>query len=423
MNYGEIITFVLSLSILLLAAVALGRLAQYCKLPAVIGELLGGIILGPTVFGYFYPDIHSWLFYSSGSVMQTRSVLIKLGSILLLFVVGLEINLPRIKELKKTIAVTSIFGSAFPFTLGLLSVFFLPGIWNYAPETNKWLLPLFIGTALSISALPVIARILLDLNLLKNKVGSVILAAATLDDITGWILFAIIAANFAPEKISHLNPAVTALGILALFLFTFTFGKKMGEKISTRLENKNHGDVLFLGITVILLLFGVTLAEKIGIHPILGAFLVGIAFSGNRPHKVHALMRHLTLSFFAPLYFISVGLQTDFRKYFDLTLVLILITIATLGKVLGVFLGAKISKLSNRESLAIGFGMNARGAMDIILSTAAYQAKLIDGRIFVALVVMAMATTLMSGPLMKKVLSRKESAAPLAGTPDRDFPW
>ena len=408
MNYAEIITFLLSLSVLILIAIALGRLAQHCKLPAVIGELLGGIILGPTIFGFFFPDLHYWLFNSSGSVIQARDALIKLGAILLLFTVGLEINLSRIKELKKTIVLTSIFGSAFPFAFGLLSVFFLPGVWNYAPGTHKWLLPLFIGTALSISALPSIARILMDLGLLKNKIGSVILAAATISNITSWILFAVIAANFSPEKTAHLNPAVTAVSILAFFIFTFTFGRKMGETISARLDNNKHGDVLFFGLTALLIFLSAALAEKTGVHAILGSFLVGIAFSGNRPHKVHALISRTTVSFFAPLYFISVGLQTDFRTHFDLALVLLVIVIATLGKVLGVFLGAKISRLNNRESLAIGFGMNARGAMGIILSTAAYQAKLIDGRIFVALVVMAMATTLMSGPLMKKALLEKK---------------
>ncbi|MFA5994074.1 MAG: cation:proton antiporter [Parcubacteria group bacterium] len=406
MNHTDLILFIFSLAILLLMAIASGRLAQYFKMPKVIGELVGGIILGPTILGLFCPDIKQLLFASSGSVFQARDAFVKLGAILLLFVIGLEINLPKIKALRKTIAWTSFFGSSFPFILGLASVFLFPRIWNYSPDQNKWLLPLFIGTALSISALPVIARILLDLGLIKSKVGSVILATATIDDIVGWIMFAIIVANFSPDT-SHIHPALTAFGILIMFLFTVTIGKKLAKKLTLWIEKKPDSDSLFLGITLVLVLLSATLAEAIGIHAVLGAFLVGIAFSSDEPHKMHTAMRQMILSFFSPLYFVAVGLQVDFLKHFDLMLVLVVIGIATLGKVLGAFIGAKISKLNTQESLAIGFGMNARGAVEIILATSAYQAKLIDERIFVAIIIMAIATTLMSGPLMKKVLAWK----------------
>jgi Kef-type K+ transport system membrane component KefB len=414
MNHTDLILFIFSLAILLLMAIISGRLAQYLKMPKVIGELIGGIILGPTILGLFYPDIKQLLFASSGSVFQARDAFVKLGAMLLLFVIGLEINLPRIKELRKTIVWTSFFGSSFPFILGLTSVFLFPQIWNYSPDQNKWLLPLFIGTALSISALPVIARILLDLGLLKSKVGSIILATATIDDIVGWIMFAIIVANFSPDA-KHINPAMTALGILAMFAFTLTFGKKLAKRLTLWSEKKNDSDSLFLGITLVLILLGATLAEKIGIHAVLGAFLVGIAFSNSEPHKMHTAMRQMVLSFFSPLYFVAVGLQVDFLKHFDLILVLSVIGIATLGKVLGAFIGAKISKLTTQEALAVGFGMNARGAVEIILATSAYQAKLIDERIFVAIVIMAIVTSLISGSMMKKILENDYS---VAGTED-----
>jgi Kef-type K+ transport system membrane component KefB len=252
----------------------------------------------------------------------------------------------------------------------------------------------------------VIARILLDLGLLKSKVGSIILATATVDDIIGWIMFAIIVANFSPDA-RHINPAITAFGILAMFVFALTFGKKLAKKLTSWSEKKNDSDSLFLGITLVLVLLSAALAERIGIHAVLGSFLVGIAFSNSELHKMHTAMRQMILYFFSPLYFVSVGLQVNFLKHFDFTLALLVIGIATLGKVLGAFTGAKISKLNTRESLAVGFGMNARGAVEIILATSAYQAKLIDERIFVAIIVMAIVTTLMSGPLMKKTLSWK----------------
>ena len=131
---------------------------------------------------------------------------------------------------------------------------------------------------------------------------------------------------------------------------------------------------------------------------------MGLAFSNSEPHKMHDSLRKVVMSVFSPLYFVSVGLGVNLIKNFDLTLALIVLGTATIGKVGGVWLGAKISKLSDRESLAVGFGMNARGAVGIILVTSAYQAGIIDERVYVALLVMAIFTSLISGPMMKTIL-------------------
>jgi Kef-type K+ transport system membrane component KefB len=408
MCHTDLILFIFSFSILLFVAIVFGRLAQKLGMPKIIGELLGGIVFGPTVLGKFFPETQSWLFSYSDSILVSRDVLIKFGAILLLFIIGLEVNLSKIKELKKTIVWTSIFGSAFPFVLGAVSVFLFPRVWNYIPSENEWLLPLFIGTALSISALPVIARILMDLGMLKSKVGSIILATATIDDIVGWMLFALITAYFVPAGVSQINPLITIVVVLAMFFFAITYGNKLTKKLIAWSERKDDGDNIFLGLTLVLVLVSSALAERIGIHAVLGAFLVGLAFSNCEPHKMHDSLRKVVMSVFSPLYFVSVGLGVNLIKNFDLTLALIVLGIAIIGKVGGVWLGAKISKLSDRESLAIGFGMNARGAVGIILVTSAHQAGIIDERVYVALLVMAILTSLISGPMMKKILSDRE---------------
>lgn len=404
MRHPDLILLMLSFSILLFVAIVFGRLAQKLGMPKIVGELLGGIVFGPTVLGTFFPETQNWLFSSSDSILVSRDVLIKFGAILLLFIIGLEINLSKIKELKRTIVWTSLFGSAVPFVLGAVSVFLFPKTWNYVPSQNEWLLPLFIGTALSISALPVIARILLDLGMLKRKVGSIILATATIDDIVGWILFALITAYFVPEGVSQINPLITIVVVLAMFFFAITYGNKLTRRFIAWSEKKDDGDNIFLGLTLVLVLASATLAERIGIHAVLGAFLVGLAFSNSEPHRMHDSLRKVVMSVFSPLYFVSVGLGVNLIKNFDLTLALIVLGTATIGKVGGVWLGAKISKLSDRESLTVGFGMNARGAVGIILVTSAYQAGIIDERVYVALLVMAIFTSLISGPMIKTIL-------------------
>ncbi len=405
MHHTDLILFIFSISKLLLVAIAFGSIAQKLGMPKIIGELLGGIVFGPTVLGTFFPETQSWLFSSPDSILVSMNVLLKFGAILLLFIIGLEVNLHTVKELKKTIVWTSFFGVAFPFLLGVSSVFLFPAIWNYNPSENAWLLPLFIGTALSISALPVIARILMDLGMLKSKVGSIILATATIDDIAGWILFALLTTYFVPSESSHMNPLITMLGVSGMFFFAVTYGNRLTKRLIAWSEKISDGNNLFLGLTLVLVLIFSAIAEGIGIHAVLGAFLVGLAFSNREPHKMHDSLRKVVMSVFSPLYFVSIGFGLNLIKNFDVVLALLVLGIATIGKVGGAWLGANISKLNTKESLAVGFGMNARGAVGIILVTSAYQAKIIDERVYVALLTMAILTSLISGPMMKKILS------------------
>ena len=192
----------------------------------------------------------------------------------------------------------------------------------------------------------------------------------------------------------------------AMFFFAITYGNKLTKKLIIWSEKTEDGDNIFLSLTLVLVLVFSALAEKIGIHAVLGAFLVGLAFSNCEPHKMHNSLRKVVMSVFSPLYFVSVGLGINLIKNFDLTLALIVLGIVIIGKVGGVWIGAKISKLSDRESLAVGFGMNARGAVGIILVTSAHQAGIIDERVYVALLVMAIVTSLISGPRMKMILKK-----------------
>jgi Kef-type K+ transport system membrane component KefB len=235
--------------------------------------------------------------------------------------------------------------------------------------------------------------------------GCLILATATIDDIVSWISFALIVAHFSTVE-SRLSPPLTLLAIVILFMFVMTLGKRWAEKWMLWNDKNPNTDSLFLGIILVLILLTAALVESLGIHAILGGFLIGIAFSTTQAHRMHHAMQQLAVAFFAPLYFVAVGLQVNFAQHFDLSLVLLMIGIASLGKIGGVFIGARLSKLSIKESLGLSFAMNARGAVGIILATSAYQAHLINARIFVALIIMAMATTLLSMPFMKKMLMR-----------------
>ena len=399
------VIFFLEIAVMLFMALLCGHIMSSFRFPAVLGELFGGIILGPTVLGWISPGTFQWLFPTSGTVPQGRDALIQICMLFFLFAAGLEMNLSLIKKRGINIAWASLAGIVVPFILGFGVVVLFPDRWGEHFQGNTFFFAMFMGTALSISALPVIARTLMDMNLINTEIGLIIIGSATINDLIGWSLFAFILSNFAPESIINIPPYMTFILVFLLFAFTLTIGRTLAQRALTWLKSYMPWPGAFLGITTILILLAAACAEAIGIHAVFGAFLVGLAFSQNleKRDEAHEMIYQFVMYFFAPLYFVSIGLQANFVASFDLNLVLVVLLVACIGKVLGVTLGLKISKMSWRHSAIIGFALNARGAMEMILATVARDAGLIDDSLFVALVIMALVTSVLSGPIMSRL--------------------
>lgn len=374
------------------------------KLPIVMGELIVGIILGPTVFGILLPEMSAFIFPKTGAVPIALDGIVNIAVIMLLFVAGLEVQLPMVLKQGKVAVYISLTSIIFPFATGFAVAWFFPGFFDIYPDVNsKLLFSLFLGVALSISALPVIARILMDMNLYKTKVGMLIIASAMFNDLIGWLIFSFILSLSASES-TNLGIGYTIVYILGFGLFMLTIGKKIIDRTLPWIQTKLSwpGGVLSILLGVCLLCAAFT--QAINIHAILGAFIAGIAF-GDSVHlheKAREIIHQFVTNFFAPLFFVSIGLKVNFIQNFELGIVLVILVLAFVGKVLGAFTGAYAGGLTKDESLVIGFGMNARGAMEIILGTLALNAGLISAQIFVALVIMALLTSLTSGPLMKR---------------------
>jgi Kef-type K+ transport system membrane component KefB len=376
--------------------------------PAVLGELIGGIFLGPTVFGMLAPQTFSWLFPAEGYASVGLDAVIKVGMLFFLFVAGLEVNLAHVRQRSLSVSLTSILGILMPFSLGVGSVLLLPGLWGSQMSGQQLLFALFMGAALSISALPVIARILMDLKLIRQEIGVVVMTAATVNDLLGWSLFAVILSMIVPGSSNH-SLAVTLSLVLAFIGLTLALGRWLGQPLLRRVRLFLPWPSGFIGLTTILVLAASAAAEAIGIHAIFGAFLVGVGLGQNleEENQAHEIIYQFAVSFFAPLYFVSIGLRADFAANFDWLLVLIVLLVACTGKIVGAGLGAWLGGMPFREALAVGFGMNARGAMEIILASVALEYNLIDQRVFVALVIMALVTSMLSGPVMQRLLSRR----------------
>ncbi len=401
----DMVIFFLEIAVMLLMALFCGHIMSRLGFPAVFGELFGGIILGPTVWGWLSPDTYHLLFPDTGAVFQGRDALIQICMLFFLFAAGLEMNLDLIRKQSTNIAWASLMGIVVPFIMGIGMVFLFPDLWREHFYGRTLFFAMFMGTALSISALPVIVRTLMDLDLMKTNIGMIITGAATIDDLIGWSLFAFILSNFAHESVMNIPPYITFVLVLLLFVFMITIGRFLAQRSQKWFKSHLPWPGSFLGITTVLVLLAAACAELIGIHSVFGAFLVGLAFSQNldKREDAHEMVYQFVMYFFAPLYFVSIGLRANFVESFDLVLVLAVLIVACLGKVLGVALGLMISKMPWRQSIAVGFAMNARGAMEMILATIAKDAGLIDDRIFVALIFMALVTSFISGPIISRL--------------------
>lgn len=400
-THTDLVLLLIALGVILILSRFMAELGKKFKMPIVMGEIFVGILLGPSVLGSLWPDMYTAIFPRIGAEKIAFDGIVSLAVIMLLFVAGLEVQLNIVLKQGKAAIYTSVTSMIIPFVIGFAVVWLFPQVLQ-CKEQDKSIYALFFGTAMAISALPVITRILMDLNMFKTKVGMVIISAAIFDDLTGWLVFSLILSLIGQEGEIH-NIWNTIGMVLGFGLFMLLIGKRIIDRTLPWIQTKLSWPGGVLSICLGFCFLGAAFTEKIGLHAILGAFIMGIAF-GDSVHlheKAREIIHQFVTNVFAPLFFVSLGLKVNFIENFNLQLVLIVLVIAVFCKSFGASLGAYLGGLTKRESLAVGFGLNARGAMEIILGTLALNAGLINEKMFVALVVMALVTSMISGPLMK----------------------
>ena len=269
------------------------------------------------------------------------------------------------------------------------------------------------------SANPVLARILMDLGLLNGGIGTMCMTATIVDDLVNWTLFAIILSDIAPSGSASATSLPMSIALVALvFVLILGVGRWLGPRTLRWLKGHVTWPSGFIAVTALVVLVAASITEGLGIHAFLGAFLVGAALGGqgDEHQEAHDVITHFALSFFAPIYFISMGMTTNYITNFDWRLVLVILVVALASKLFGVLLGAKMAGMPiDRDAWAIAFGLNARGATGIILAGVGLAAGVIDDRIFVAIVVMALVTSILAGPMMNWLLSDRIAEARVAG--------
>lgn len=406
------------LSILLIQIIAVllmvrlfGFLFKHIGQPGVIGEIVAGIVLGPSVLGYFFPDVFQALFPPES--LTNLELLSQVGLVLFMFVIGMELDFSVLKNKINETLVISHAGILVPFFLGIVASYWIYE--EYAAAQTAFLpFALFIGISMSITAFPVLARIIQERNMTKTSLGTLAIASAANDDVTAWCLLAVVIAIAKAGTFASALYAIglTALYIIIMFMVVRPFLKKVGEVYA----NQEVINKTFVALILLILIISSTLTEIIGIHALFGAFMAGVVMPPSIGFRKVMMekVEDIALVFFLPLFFAFTGLRTEIGLINSPALwgvCLLLITVAVAGKLGGCAVAARLVGESWKDSFTIGMLMNTRGLMELVALNIGYEMGVLPPSIFVILVIMALVTTFMTTPLLhlvERIFARRE---------------
>lgn len=400
----------LQLSLILIAIKIIGYLGQrFFGQPQVVCEMITGVLIGPSFFGYFWPDLFT-------SLVPKQSIpviycLAQIGLVLYMFLIGSEFKVEVVAKRLKTATAVASGGIMIPMLLsGFLAIYFFSGAPYFAdnvPLFQRWI---FIGSAISITAFPMLARILHEAKLSHSSMGCIALAAGSLDDVTAWCLLAIVIAIFSNNPVVAITAILGGIGYTLITLFII---KPILKKSYDRSTSKQS----YFGIIMVLLMLASYVTDALGIYSVFGAFILGMAMPrGKLTQEVQEKIEPLALYLFLPMFFIYSGLNTKFNLIFEgtglISLAAVLI-IAIFGKFVACSVSAKLGGEDTRSALCIGALMNARGLMELILLNIGLDHGIITPNLYTIMVMMAVITTLMATPIFNWIRSWQTSALPL----------
>jgi Kef-type K+ transport system membrane component KefB len=402
------IHFFLQLALIIAACRIVGWLGQkFLAQPQVVGEMIAGVILGPSLFGLLLPDIQAAIFPK-----ETKSVLYtgaQLGVGLYMFLVGTTLQLGHFKSKAKSAVSVSAAGIIVPFLIAVALTPWLLTIPDlFAPDISQFNATLFMGACIALTAFPMLARIINERGLANTSLGTLSLTAGAFDDAVSWCVLAVVLATFGG------GPGVAVLaigGAIVYAIFIILFGRKLLAPLGRIVEREGEMSLTVLGITLSLFCLSAFLMDIIGIHAIFGGFILGAVmprglFAAELKKKIEPLAVVLLL----PMFFTYSGLNTrmDMVNSVDLLLIALAILAASIAAKFGAcYIAARIAGEDNRTALGIGALMNSRGLMELIIINIGLQKGIIGPTLFSMLVLMAIVTTMMASPLFEAVYGRK----------------
>jgi Kef-type K+ transport system membrane component KefB len=409
----ELLVFLLQVALLLGLALALGRLASRYGLPAVVGELLVGVLLGPSVLLRLAPGLSHRLFPGSPEQMHLLDTVAQLGVLLLVGVTGMHLDLDLVRRHGRTAALVSGGGLVVPLGLGIGAAFLLPGA--LVPDgTDRGVFALFLGVAMCVSAIPVIAKTLMEMRLLHRNIGQLTLTAGVIDDVFGWFMLSVV-SSVAVAGMSG-APVLKALASVALVaLVVLTVGRLLVRHIF-RLVRRSSEPGVTTAAAVAVILLAAAATHALRLEPVLGAFLGGVLIGreGKAEPAELAPLRMIALSVLAPVFFATAGLRMDLGALAEPSVALAglaMLGVAIAGKFLGAWAGASLSGLNRWEALALGAGLNTRGVIEIVVGMVGLRLGILSVAVYTIVVLVAVVTSVMAPPILRRAISRVERTA------------
>ena len=402
--------FIAQLVVLMLVGRLLGEVMSRLRQPSVMGQLIAGLLLGPSLFGLLLPDAQHALFPKNPEQKAMIDGIAQFGILLLLLLAGMETDLKLVRQTGRASLYASLMGILIPFICGVALGEALPD--SMLPDPEKRLITsLFLGTALSIASVKIVAMVVREMNFMRRIVGQVILASAIIDDSVGWIIVSIIFSLALHGSVEPFSLAQSVIGTIAFMVASLTIGRR-AVFFTIRWVN-DHLVSEFAVVTAILCIMGIMalITHMIGVHTVLGAFVAGILV-GESPiltRHIDEQLRGLITAFFAPVFFGIAGLTADLTIMADPKIALFtvgLVLVASIGKFGGAFLGAELGGLTRREGLALACGMNARGSTEVIIATVGLSMGALNQDLFTMIVAMAVITTTAMPPTLRWALNR-----------------
>lgn len=404
----QLLIFLLQLGLLLGTALLLGRLALRLRMPMLVGELAAGVLLGPSLLMHAAPGLSAWLLPQDPGQLHLLDAVGQVGVLLLVGITGMHIDLGLVRRKGATAASVSAGGLLIPLGLGFGVGFLLPGS-LLAVGTDRIVFALFLGVALCVSAIPVIAKTLLEMRLIHRNIGQLIISAAAVDDIAGWFLLSIVSAMAT----TGLHAGQVTLSIaysIAVVAFAAFIGRPI-VRIALRLSAQSAQPGASVAVVMVLLMLSAAGTQALGMEAILGTFLCGILIgsSGVLDQKRLAPLRTFVMAVLAPIFFATAGLRMDLtalRNPMVLGSALVILLIAIGGKFAGAYLGARIGRLGHWEALALGAGLNARGVVEVIVAMVGLRLGILTTEAYTVIVLVAIVTSLMAPSSLRYAVRR-----------------
>lgn len=404
----ELLVFWVGLVVVVVLARVLGLLARKVGQPAVIGELAAGIVLGPSILGRVAPDVFDWLFPPDDVQTAMLFTVAWLGVVFLLVVTGYETDLALIRRLGRAAGIVSTGSLVVPMIFGLAVGFVMPELFLGASE-DRTVFALFLAAALSISSLPVIAKILGDMGFMRRDFGQLTLAAGMANDVVGWVLLGVVAGLAAAGSIAIGSILTTLAGLALFFALAFTVGQR-GLDATLRLLRVRRAPIhASTGVVIVFALGAGAVTQWLGVEAVLGAFVAGVLLGRSRLRDERTIepIETVTTTFLAPVFFATAGLRVDLGLLGDPEVLLwavIVVAAASLAKFAGSMIAARVAGLPNREGAALGIGLNARGALEIVIATVGLSLGVLNQASYTVVVLMALATSMAAPPLLRRAL-------------------